>query len=95
MDKNLIWFLGEKPTSGASCIKVAGAMLMKRCQVTVNREGIRLTFRIGNGRGLFCAVAGTEYEAQMRWFSAKMKEGDLLVDVGANIGSCTTLHESR
>ena len=94
MDRKLTWFLVKKPAAWASCIKVAGAMLMKRSEVTVNREGIRLTIRIGNGRGLFCALAGTEYEAEMRWFLAKMKEGDLFVDVGANIG-VYTLHASR
>lgn len=94
MDRNLIWFLATKPTAWASCIKVAYAILMKRSETTVNREGIKLTVRIGNGRGLFCALAGTEYEAEMRWFLAKMKEGDLFVDVGANIG-IYTLHASR
>lgn len=94
MDRKLTWFLVKKPAAWASCIKVAGAMLMKRSEVTVNREGIRLTVRVGNGRGLFCAVAGTEYEAEMRWFLGKMKEGNLFVDVGANIG-VYTLHASR
>ena len=94
MDRKLISFLAKKPAAWASCIKVAGAMLMKRRKITVKREGIRLTVRVGNGRGLFCAVAGTEYEAEMRWFLAKMKEGDLFVDVGANIG-IYTLHASR
>jgi FkbM family methyltransferase len=94
MDRKLIWFLAKKPTAWASCIKVACAILLKRREITVNREGIRLTVRIGNGRGLFCAVAGTEYEAEMRWFLAKMKEGDLFVDVGANIG-VYALHAAR
>ena len=94
MDRKLIWFLAKKPAAWASCIKVAGAMLMKRSEVTINREGILLTVRIGNGRGLFCALAGNEYEAEMRWFLAKMNEGDLFVDVGANIG-VYTLHASR
>ena len=94
MDRKLISFLAKKPAAWASCIKVAGAMLMKRSEISVNREGIRLTVRIGNGRGLFCAVAGTEYEAEMRWFLGKMKEGNLFVDVGANIG-VYTLHASR
>jgi hypothetical protein len=94
MDRKLVWFLAKKPAAWASCIKVAGAMLMKKSEATVNREGIRLTVRIGNGRGLFCALAGTEYEAEMRWFLAKMNEGDLFVDVGANIG-VYTLHASR
>jgi predicted O-methyltransferase YrrM len=94
MDRKLVWFLAKKPAAWGSCIKVAGAMLMKRSEVTVNREGIRLTVRIGNGRGLFCALAGTDYEAEMRWFLAKMNEGDLFVDVGANIG-VYTLHASR
>ena len=94
MDRNLIWFLAKKPTAWASCMKVACAILMKRREITVNREGIRLTVRVGNGRGLFCAVAGTDYETEMRWFLAKMKEGDLFVDVGANIG-VYTLHASR
>jgi len=93
MDRKLVWFLAKKPAGWASCIKVAGAMLMKRSEVTVNCEGIRLTVRIGNGRGLFCAVAGTEYEAEMRWFLGKMKV-DLFVDVGANVG-VYTLHASH
>jgi FkbM family methyltransferase len=94
MDRKLTWFLVKKPAAWVSCIKVAFAILMKRSEISVNREGIRLTVRIGNGRGLFCALAGTEYETEMRWFLGKMKEGDLFVDVGANIG-VYTLHASR
>lgn len=48
----------------------------------------------GNGEGLFCALAGTEYEAEMEWFLDQLKPGQTFLDVGANIG-IYSLHASR
>jgi len=69
-------------------------MLCKRRQVTVARQGLRIQTRIGDGEGLFCAVAGTAYESEMDWFLNQMSAGQIFIDVGANIG-IYSLHASR
>jgi FkbM family methyltransferase len=94
MDKQLISFLLHRPSSWFACAQVAWAKLRRTPQVTVWREGFRIQTGTGNGEGLFCAVAGTAYEAEMKWFLQQMQPGQTFLDVGANIG-IYTLHASR
>lgn len=94
MDKRLITFLLHRPASWISCGQVMAALLLKQSEVTVKRQGIRIRTRLGNGEGLFCAVSGTDYEPEMRWFLSQMKPGQVFVDVGANVG-IYSLHASR
>lgn len=94
MDKQLISFLLHRPYSWFACAQVAWAKLRQAPQVTVWREGLRIRTGTGNGEGLFCAVAGTAYEAEMKWFLQQMKSGQTFLDVGANIG-IYSLHASR
>ena len=94
MDKRLIYFLLRRPASWLACTQVVWAVLCKKSKATVWRQGLRIETRIGNGEGLFCAVSGTEYEAEMNWFLDQMKPGRTFIDVGANIG-IYSLHASR
>lgn len=94
MDKRSISFLLRRPATWIACVQVLTAMLLKKGRATVSRQGIKIRTRIGNGEGLFCAVAGTDYEPEMRWFLSQMKQGHVFVDVGANVG-IYSLHASR
>lgn len=94
MDKNLVYFLLHRPSSWFACALVAWAKLRQTRQVTVWREGLWIRTGTGNGEGLFCAVAGTAYEAEMKWFLDQMKPGQTFLDVGANIG-IYSLHAAR
>lgn len=94
MDQHLVRFLLCRPASWFACFQVMWAILRKKSKVTVWRQGMHIQTRIGNGEGLFCAVSGTAYEAEMDWFIKQMEPGQTFIDVGANIG-IYSLHSSR
>ena len=94
MDKRLLNFLLRRPASWLACAQVALARLRSHRLVTVRRQGLWIRTGTGNGEGLFCALAGTEYESEMEWFLDQMEPGQTFVDVGANIG-IYTLHASK
>ncbi len=94
MDKRLLHYLLKRPSTWFACAQVAIARARNRHTVTVWRQGLRVHTGTGNGEGLFCALAGTEYEAEMEWFLDRMKPGQTFVDVGANIG-IYSLHASK
>ena len=93
MDKNLIYFLLKRPSSWLACVQTLTAMLLKKSHTVTKRHGVGVRTKIGNGEGLFCAVAGLDYETEMRWFINQLKYGNTFVDVGANVG-IYTLHAS-
>jgi FkbM family methyltransferase len=70
------------------------AIVMRQNDVVVRRQGVKMMAKIGSGQGLYCAVAGTSYESEMRYFLSLMAPGDTFIDVGANIG-CFSLHACR
>lgn len=94
MDKRLIKFLLKRPASWMACCQILVAMICKRSHVITRRNGIVIQTKIGNGEGLFCAVAGIDYEPEMRWFLDQMKPDQCFIDVGANVG-IYSLHASR
>lgn len=74
-----------------------GVMLAKALtwqEVTVRRAGLCITCGTGEGQGSFCAVAGPDYEPELRWLVNQLRPGDTFVDVGANIG-IYSLHAAR
>ena len=94
MDRNLIFFLLKRPSSWFACASTVAAKLKKQSHVVTKRHGISIRTRIGNGEGLFCAVAGLDYENEMRWLMSRLKPGMTFLDVGANVG-IYSLHASR
>jgi len=94
MDKRLINFLLRRPATWMACCQTLVAMICKRSHVITRRNGIVIRTKIGNGEGLFCAVAGIDYESEMRWFLDQMKPDQCFIDVGANVG-IYSLHASR
>jgi len=94
MDRNLILFLAKHPATWVSCGKVLWAILKKKKHVIIQRKGICMKVGIGSGQGLFCAIAGTDYEEELWWLLERLKSEDRMIDVGANIG-IYSLHASR
>jgi FkbM family methyltransferase len=76
----------------AARIKVAKAL--GRQEVTVRRSGLTISCGTGDGQGSFCAVAGPDYEPELRWLLSQLRPGDTFVDVGANVG-IYSLHVAR
>jgi FkbM family methyltransferase len=94
MNKILVKRLLQKPTAWPACAKVVVAIVMRRKEVVIRRQGVKLRAKIGSGQGLYCAVAGTSYEPEMSYFLNRMQPGDTFIDVGANIGNFS-LHACR
>lgn len=68
----------------AAQVKIA--QTLGRSEATVRRAGLSLTCGTGDGQGSFCAIAGPDYEPELRWLLGQLQSGDTFVDVGANIG---------
>src|SRR5206468_1237642 len=68
-------------------------MLTGACRFfTIHQRGYRLWFHNSNV-AMYRWIAPTEQEAELEFFRAYLKPGDIVVDVGANIGE-TALTES-
>ncbi len=94
MNKILVKRLLKQPAAWPACAKVILALSMGYKQVTVRRQGVKLSVNLGSGQGLYCAVAGRRYEPEMDYFLRRMQPGDTFLDVGANIGNFS-LHAHR
>lgn len=54
----------------------------------VNVEGIRKEFIFrGAGSGIWAIFGGLDYEPEVRWALSRVCQGDLVIDVGANLGA--------
>ncbi len=84
----------RSPTMWSAATKVALARVLRCRQVTVKRAGLRISCGTSTGQGSFCAIAGPDYEPELRWLLHQLQPGDTFVDVGANIG-VYSLHVAR
>jgi FkbM family methyltransferase len=94
MDKRLVTYIVKRPWTWLNCAKVLASDFLKRKQVVLSTGGFKIKTGIGNGQGLFCAIAGRGYEPEMGWFIDQMKPGKTFLDVGANIG-VYSLHAAK
>lgn len=94
MNKILIKRLLRKPAAWPACARVVIALGMRQKEVIIRRQGVKLSAKLSSGQGLYCAVAGTSYEPEMRYFLNLMRPGDTFIDVGANVGNFS-LHACR
>jgi FkbM family methyltransferase len=65
---------------------IQACALCRKPTATVTRNGMRISCGTLSGQGSYCAIAGLDYEPELRWVLAQLKMGDLFIDVGANIG---------
>jgi FkbM family methyltransferase len=82
------------PSMWSAAAQVAAARCLKHTEATVKRAGLRVSCGLKDGQGSFCAVAGPDYEPELRWLINQLRPGDTFVDVGANIG-IYSLHAAR
>ena len=84
----------RSPVMWPAATRVILAKATARHEVTVHREGLRITCGTGDGQGSFCAIAGSSYEPELIWLLGQLQARDTFVDVGANIG-IYSLHAAR
>jgi FkbM family methyltransferase len=60
--------------------------LLGRNNAVVRRNGVWVSSGTKSGQGSYCAIAGLDYEPELRWILSKLSSGDIFIDVGANIG---------
>ena len=70
--------------TAAAQVRIAKAL--GRSELSVRRAGLSIACGTGDGQGSFCAIAGPDYEPELRWLLGQLQSGDTFVDVGANIG---------
>lgn len=73
---------------------VAASCLLRRKTATTWRNGMRMICGTKPGQGAFCAIAGLDYEPELRWILSILNSGDVFVDVGANVG-VYSVHAAR
>lgn len=68
--------------------------LLRRSSAVVRRDGMWVSCGTNTGQGAYCAIAGLDYEPELRWLVSRLEPGDWFVDVGANIG-IYSIHAAR
>jgi FkbM family methyltransferase len=82
------------PKMWLGAAKARLALAMGRKSVVVSRNSIKISAGLARGRGLWCAIAGLDFEPELRWAVNCLTNGCIVIDVGANVGAYT-LHCAR
>lgn len=85
--RDVFWFVAKSPSRWLSGLKLLGSMLSGNREITISADGVRLVCGIGRGEGVWCALRGLDYEPELKLFLSQLKAGDVVVDLGANIGA--------
>lgn len=75
------------PRTWASGARIGAAWAFSRSEATVWSDGVWLRCGLGKGTGAWCALTGWDYEPELRVFIGMLRRGDVVVDIGANIGT--------
>lgn len=84
----------SSPSLWPATLKSSLYRWLGRKNALVQTHGIRMLANLERGNGLWCSIGGLEYEPEMRSVLGLLGEGDVFVDVGANVG-VYTLHAAR
>lgn len=85
--QDVFWFIATNPSRWFSGLKLLVGAFLGRREITIRADGLRLICGIGRGEGVWCALRGLDYEPELRLFLSQLKPGDVVVDLGANIGA--------
>jgi FkbM family methyltransferase len=85
-DRRLIAKCLKGPKYWPRVAKVFVAKILAMKTVVVRADGVTLEGGTKNGQGLWCLVAGVDYEEELGIWLEALRPGDVVLDVGANIG---------
>lgn len=84
----------SNPSLWMSAAKVGIMRKLGMKSTVVRTHGIRMRANLAKGKGIWCSVGGLYYEPEMRSLIGLLNEGDVFVDVGANVG-IYSLHAAK
>ena len=83
----LLWYVLGKPSLWIAALKIAIGVLLGRHEIQVCSDGATLICGAARGEGIWCALAGLSYEPELKLFLDQVKADDVIIDLGANIGT--------
>lgn len=88
-DRRLIKKCLRSPTMWMAASLYAIRRWMGQERINIRRQGLTLCVGSQSGQGAWQAIAGLDYEPELRQILARINVGDVIMDLGANIGSYT------
>lgn len=85
--RDVLLFLLKTPSRWIEGMKLLFSTLAGNVETTICADGVCLVCGTGRGEGVWCALRGLDYEPELRLFLKQLKRGDIVVDLGANIGA--------
>lgn len=86
MDRRLLEKVLWAPSMWGATTKYCLARLFRVPRVILRRNGFQLEVGTGQGEGAWGGVAGDDYEPELLPWLALLRPGQVVVDIGANIG---------
>ncbi len=86
MDSRLLQKALRSPCMWGALIRLSFARLLGKPSVILRRNGLCLEVGTGPGQGAWSGVAGDDYEPELVPWLARLGPGQVVVDIGANIG---------
>lgn len=87
--RDVLLYILKSPSRWFSGLKILLYILLRQQEITIKTDGVNLTCGLKRGEGVWCALRGLDYEAELRLFLSQLQPDDIVIDLGANIGAYT------
>jgi len=83
------------PSTWTPLLRCAIARVLKRTRVVIRRDGVSLEAGTGEGQGGWTVISGEQYEPELVPWLNLLKPGQIVADIGANIGTYSLRASNR
>lgn len=83
----LLKYLLTRPSRWFAAVQLASAILTRSSDARLTVDGLTLVCGPRGGQGVWCGLSGCEYESELPLFLGLLSAGDIVLDIGANIGA--------